>query len=441
MTSIKSQDSNSDAIYLLGVVRQDVSQAQNILDAFQTDEGYDREGNQNQLDGEDLGSNPAPSKSDERAVDDLAKTAPSNTGTSDNYIPMSMAAGIIMAFLAMISFSNNINQLQNELATQWAKANMGETTDASGKTTIDVNKSIVGQWYHGAVQAGQSQADGLRAQAIASLVSAGIGLAALGAMGVAHLTCSSGVSKGELENAQAYKNALEEGPQAEVKARVNIEGEPQEELAAGQAPDAAQGGKGVAAEEANAQQAGDAQKDAVAKKAEDEKKAAEREEDKEDAAEMAKKQAEVERRANEMRKGVKISNYSRGSEVDTNAIAQLRARPEELEEAIQQADKNLERLQNQEAASARKLDTQTQRIVVLKDVGLAASNGVGGWFNGQATGLAAQQKAQSEVAQQNQQQLQSSEEKAAQSAKDNQASANAAAENMAQALQAATRVS
>ncbi len=72
-------------------------------------------------------------------------TAPSASGSNENAVPMSMAAGIIMAFLMMIQFANEISQEQNELSALWARAAIGISVSAypPGSTITAGNGSTI----------------------------------------------------------------------------------------------------------------------------------------------------------------------------------------------------------------------------------------------------------------------------------------------------------
>lgn len=189
---IRSQNNDNDAAYYIGAAKSDLSQVPSAFARIQADEDNLDQSKQNQNFDESAGDiaeaaeslhalgfkglddllNPTDSLGEEADVDaPYAASAPSSTaqadeseeadadtgalsssaaapsalGTNENAVPMSMAAGIIMAFLMMIQFANEISQEQNELSAMWARASIGLSTTtyppgskitAEGTTTI-----------------------------------------------------------------------------------------------------------------------------------------------------------------------------------------------------------------------------------------------------------------------------------------------------------------
>ncbi len=304
------------------------------------------------------------------------------------YVPMSMASGIIMAFLAMIKFGNEINQQQNELAQLWAKASMGTQQDG----TVDLNKGLVGAWFNNGVAAGQSQKDGLQAQAYGYMAGAIAGGAALVGMGISYAkTCTDFGNKAnaqltdQIADATARKTALS-GPRAG-------------EFGAGDIP-------------------------------------------METPAEMA----ATRMLKNNLKNGVD-ENF-RGKNPDGSIDADQATRNEnvakqltgdDLSKSLKAANKRLEFLQVQRDKCDTTQNTRTQVLNSIRGAAESGGTAYGSWQNGVHTADGAQQRASADVAQQNVSQMQGAQDKAISNAQSNHDAANSEAQQLAQALQSMTK--
>lgn len=316
---------------------------------------------------------------------------------SGSYAPISMASGIIVAFLALIAFSNILNQLQTDLSIQWAHAQMGAQTQNGQVVSYDYKDSIANHWFQGQVDAGKKQADGLRDQAIGAIVGAVVGGLAIAALGIGYFKTDTSAPAKQIEDAKAYRDSLStvDGNNVDIE-MVNV-GRPDS--------------------------------------------------------------AAVRARMAEMRDGVNLDRGFRTDaagnrldrpvdgtgglterEINETAVRHIRAGDEaSRQKALENAEKHLQKLQNQAQAGQTKFQTLAQAVNVSNAAGDSSGKAYGNWGNADATNAAAKLKASSEVAQQSYQQVQNSLDKAIQSAIQNHEAANSTAASMGQALAAANR--
>jgi|GEM_PF-6688752 len=190
---IRSQNNDNDAAYYIGAAKSDLSQVPPAFARIQADEDNLDQSKQNQNFDESAGDiaeaaeslhalgfkglddllNPTDTLGEEIDVDapygagapssaaqadeseevdadtgalSSSVAAPLVSGSNENAVPMSMAAGIIMAFLMMIQFANEISQEQNELSAMWARASIGisvATYPPGSKITAGEGTTIV----------------------------------------------------------------------------------------------------------------------------------------------------------------------------------------------------------------------------------------------------------------------------------------------------------
>ena len=379
MTCIKPQ-SEAQVCVLPGLANVGASSTKNILAQIQIQEQKERDEESKALNG----------------------SAGNENSVGGNYIPMSMAAGIIAAFLLMITYGNLINQQQNELSQTWAKAMMGEKTDASGNVTIDIKNSIAGQWYNNSVAAGTAQAAGLFAQAIGNIVSGCAGLASLGATFGAYKSTISSPTKDldpQLAGAKAYKNLLENRRGADLVARA--------ENGPGSTEMTPMGSSRLSAD--------DELSDAAAA------------------------------RRDQMEAGNMIDRYrpDSNSNVDFDSDATREAAghlsDEGLNKAMKSANKQVASLEGQKGGFSQNFQSATNIINMANTVGQSGGQAYGNIVQSSNTAIQAQDKATSDTAQQNMQIMQGSVDKATQNAQSNHESANSMATAMGQTLQATNR--
>src|SRR3990167_1995880 len=123
-------------------------------------------------------SGAATKASNEQAVVPMLQLNAPTAGTPDDEgksgaVPMGMAASIMAAFLLMMEFCNEINKMQNETSSAWAKAMMGSDKDSG----------LMAHYYQTSVASGDAQANDTRWRAIGSLMGAGFSLGGLAVMG------------------------------------------------------------------------------------------------------------------------------------------------------------------------------------------------------------------------------------------------------------------
>lgn len=406
--TIKSQNSDSEAAYLLGIAKSQMA------DAFKKEAGevlkqaddllssvleHDDDGYLSEQDKVAVKSALSDVKDEEKDVSefDTSKDVSSTQGSSwdgnSNYAPISMAAGILTAFLAMIAFSNILNQLETQLSILWSQAQMGAKTKDGKVVSYDYKNSIANHWFQGQVEAGEKQADGLRAQAIGAIVGACVGAVAIVAMGVGYFKTDTSASSEQIADAKAQRDALSTADGGDIE-MMNLREAPQPVRAR-----VAEMRDGVRMEEGY----------------------------------------QVNAKGESLDQPVEGTELTQ-RELNEQAVKHLRSSDEATrQKAMENAEKRLQRLEGQAQTGQNKYNSLSQFINVANTAGDSSGKAYGSWANADATSAAAKLKASSEVAQQSYQQVQNSLDKAVQSAIQNHEAANSTATSMGQALASANR--